>query len=85
MASTTEPKNILTATAWYLTPDSDKIQKIPTVIVHGRYDVVCPPISAFEVSKRLPHAKVVMAADSGHSAWEPGTTKALVEACRAFK
>ena len=62
-----------------------RIRHLPTVVVHGRYDVVCPPASAFELSKELPRAKVEMVADSGHSAWEPGTTKALVEACAAFQ
>lgn len=61
------------------------LASIPTVIVHGRYDVVCPPASALAVAKRVPHAKLVMVADSGHSAWEPGTTKALVEATEGFK
>ena len=42
MASTTEPKNILTATAWYLTPDSDKIQKIPLPVDFNGYDAVRP-------------------------------------------
>jgi len=67
----------------WLLDQLDRIRHIPTTIVHGRYDVVCPPASAFELSQRVPHARVVMVADSGHSAWEPGTTKALVEACAA--
>ena len=62
----------------------DGIQDIPTVVVHGRYDVVCPPASAFQLSKKLPKAKVIMAADSGHAAWEPTTTRALVEATNSF-
>ena len=57
-----------------------KIAHVPTVIVHGRYDVVCPPVSAHEVAKQMGHATLVMVPDSGHSAWEPGTTAALVEA-----
>ena len=68
----------------WLLDQLDRLAAIPTTIVHGRYDVVCPPVSAFEVSQKMPHAKLVMVADSGHSAWEPGTTKALVDACKAF-
>jgi len=60
-------------------------QGIPTVIVHGRYDVVCPPASAYELSLALPDAKLVMVPDSGHSGWEPGTTRALVEATDSLK
>lgn len=63
----------------------ERIRHIPTTIVHGRYDVVCPPRSAYELGQGLPQAKVVMVADSGHSAWEPGTTKALVEACEEYQ
>lgn len=59
--------------------------KVPTVIVHGRYDIVCPPASAFALSQAIPHAVVTMVADSGHSAWEPGTTRALVEATGQFE
>ena len=65
----------------WLLDQCEALKHIPTTIVHGRYDVVCPPNSAYELSRRLPEAKVVMVPDSGHSAWEPGTTKALVEAC----
>jgi len=60
------------------------ISHLPTVIVHGRYDVVCPPASAYELKGRMPHAALHMVVDSGHSAWEPGTTAALVGATRRF-
>ncbi|KAJ3099709.1 hypothetical protein HK100_004846, partial [Physocladia obscura] len=63
----------------------DKIQHIPTVIVQvynetpclGRYDVVCPATTAWELHKKLPDAEFHFVADSGHSAKEPGTTKLL--------
>ena len=61
------------------------IKHIPTVIVHGRYDVVCPPASAHALAKALPDAKLCMVSDSGHSAWEPNTTRALIEATEEFK
>ena len=68
----------------WLLDQLEQIRHVPTVIVHGRYDVVCPPASAHALARALPHAEVRMVGDSGHSAWEPGTTRALVAACAAF-
>jgi proline iminopeptidase len=62
-----------------------KLTKIPTVIVQGRYDMVCPPITAWELSQAMPHAEFHMIADAGHSAMETGTTSALVAATEKFK
>ncbi|MDD2833063.1 MAG: prolyl aminopeptidase [Methylotenera sp.] len=58
---------------------------IPTIIVQGRYDMVCPPITAWELKQAMPHAEFYMIADAGHSAMEAGTTSALVAATEAFK
>jgi proline iminopeptidase len=46
----------------------DKIRKIPCSIVQGRYDVVCPPITAWELHKEWPESKLYWIADAGHSA-----------------
>jgi proline iminopeptidase len=62
-----------------------KLSKIPTVIIQGRYDMVCPPQTAWELSNALPHAKFIMVSDAGHSAMEPGTLSELVKATNAFK
>jgi proline iminopeptidase len=62
-----------------------KALSIPTTIIQGRYDMVCPPISAWELKNVMPHAKFLMIADAGHSAMEAGITSALVEATEAFK
>jgi proline iminopeptidase len=62
-----------------------KLAAIPTVIVQGRYDMVCPPITAWELGKAMPHAEFHMIADAGHSAMEAGTTSALVSATQKFK
>lgn len=62
-----------------------KLAAIPTVIVQGRYDMVCPPITAWELSQAMPHAEFHMIADAGHSAMEAGTTSALVAATEKFK
>jgi len=61
------------------------LSHIPTVIVQGRYDMVCPPLTAWDLKKAMPHAQFHMVADAGHSAMEPGTTSALVAATEQFK
>lgn len=58
---------------------------IPTVIVQGRYDMVCPPVTAWQLARAMPHAEFVMVADAGHSAMETGITSALVAATEYFK
>jgi proline iminopeptidase len=62
-----------------------KLNDIPTVIVQGRYDMVCPPTTAWELARAMPHAEFVMIADAGHSAMETGVTSALVAATEKFK
>ena len=64
---------------------SQKLSHIPTTIVQGRYDMVCPPISAWELARAMPHAKLVMVPDAGHSAMEVGITSALVSATDQYK
>ena len=58
---------------------------IPTTIIQGRYDMVCPPITAWELKQAMPHAEFEMIADAGHSAMEAGITSALVKATENFK
>ena len=62
----------------------DRIRAIPAVIVQGRYDVVCPMMSAWELSKAWPEAKLQIVSDSGHSSREPGIMRALIAATDAF-
>ena len=69
----------------YLVENVDKIRKIPTVIVQGRYDVVCPMTSAWELHKAFPEAVLTVVPDAGHSVSEPGIASALVEAMDRFK
>lgn len=61
------------------------LQKIPIVIVQGRYDMVCPPKTAYELAMQIPHAELIMVPDAGHSASENGTLKALIQATENFK
>jgi proline iminopeptidase len=49
------------------------------VIVQGRYDVVCPMRSAWDLHRAWPEAKFIVVPDSGHSMTEPGIRSALIE------
>ncbi|MFE4106535.1 prolyl aminopeptidase [Almyronema epifaneia] len=62
----------------------DRIRHIPAVIVQGRYDVVCPMVSAWELHCAWPEAEFVVVADAGHAATEPGIVHALIEASDRF-
>jgi proline iminopeptidase len=62
----------------YLLDNVHKIRGIPAVIVQGRYDVVCPMTSAWELHRALPEAEFIVVPDSGHSVSEKGITAALV-------
>ena len=64
---------------------SQQLSHIPTTIVQGRYDMVCPPQTAWELSRAMPHAKFVMVPDAGHSAMEAGITSALVNATDHYR
>lgn len=61
-----------------------RIRHIPCVIVQGRYDVVCPMTTAWELHKAWPEAQLVVVPDAGHSAAEPGIVDALVRASDTF-
>ncbi len=62
-----------------------KLSNIPTAIVQGRYDMVCPPQTSWLLSKAMPHAEYTIVQDAGHSAMEPGVISALVSATEKFK
>jgi len=68
-----------------LLQDVHKIQHIPAVIVQGRYDMVCPPASAYALHQAWPEAQYIVVPDAGHSALEPGIRRALVQATEQFK
>jgi proline iminopeptidase len=55
-----------------------RIRHIPTVIVQGRYDVVCPLVTAWDLHRAFPEASLRIVPDAGHSAFEPGTVHELV-------
>ncbi|QCU91078.1 prolyl aminopeptidase [Thiomicrorhabdus sediminis] len=62
----------------------DTIKHIPTTIIHGRYDMVCPINQAFDLKEQLPEAQMVICNHSGHSAFEAEITLALVSATDEF-
>ena len=62
-----------------------RLRNIPAVIVQGRYDVVCPMRSAWDLHRAWPEADLRIVADSGHSAFEPGITHELICATDRFR
>ncbi|HYO95573.1 MAG TPA: prolyl aminopeptidase, partial [Polyangiaceae bacterium] len=67
-----------------LIEDVGRIRHIPGVIVQGRYDVVCPPQSAWDLSRAWPEARLALVPDAGHSAYEPGIVHELINATDVF-
>lgn len=62
-----------------------KIADIPGIIVQGRYDVVTPPITAWELHRAWPKSELVIAPDAGHAVSEPSITTALLNATDMFR
>ncbi len=62
-----------------------RLRNIPAVIVQGRYDAVCPIVSADDLHRAWPEADYIVVPDAGHSAWEPGICAELVKALETFK
>ncbi|QKT07647.1 prolyl aminopeptidase [Gordonia sp. X0973] len=60
------------------------IAEIPAVIVQGRYDVVCPMRSAWDLHRAWPSAELTIVDDAGHASFEPGIVDALVAATDGF-
>lgn len=57
---------------------ADRLKEIPGIIVHGRYDVVCPLDNALDLSRAWPEAELRIIRDAGHSASEPAIVDALI-------
>jgi proline iminopeptidase len=62
-----------------------RVRKVPAVIVQGRYDAVCPIVTADDLHRAWPEAEYIVVPDAGHSAWEPGICAELVKATERFK
>ena len=65
--------------------DVEKIRHLPAVIVQGRYDMVCPAVSAWDLHRAWPGSRLVLVPAAGHSADEPGIVSALVDATEEWK
>jgi proline iminopeptidase len=73
----------------FLRPDQllqevSKLTGIPGVIVQGRYDLICPMTSAWELHKAWKGSELIVVPDAGHSATEPGLRNALIETTDRF-
>ncbi len=64
----------------FILDNINRIELVPTTIIQGRYDVVCPVRSAWDLQKKLKKAKLIIVPDSGHSMSEKGITKELIKA-----
>lgn len=65
--------------------EASKLKDIPVTIVNGRYDMICPPITAWRLHKELPKSKLVIVEEAGHSEGEPGIVQALLAAVADFE
>jgi proline iminopeptidase len=68
-----------------LLTNAERIRHIPTVIVQGRYDIVCPMTSAWALHRAFPEADLHIVPDAGHAATEPGNIHELIEATDRFR
>lgn len=67
-----------------LLADVDRVRQIPAVMVQGRYDVVCPMRSAWDLHRAWPEAELIVVPDAGHSITEKGIQDALIAATDRF-
>ena len=61
------------------------IESIPTKIVQGRYDVVCPVRSAWDLNKKLKNSELIIVKDAGHSMSEKGISMELIKAVKGIE
>ncbi len=69
----------------YILNNAEKIKDIPTIIVHGRYDLDCRAIGAYELSKKLDKCELNIVDATGHSSGEPGIVDGLIKATDKFR
>lgn len=68
-----------------LLQEASKMRSIPTVIVQGRYDVICPPVTAYRLHQALSKSRLIIVEGSGHSSGEPRMRSALIEAVKSTR
>jgi len=64
----------------YLLRGMERIRHLPGTIVQGRYDLLCPPMTATQLHQAWPGSRLILVEDAGHSATEPGIRSALITA-----
>ncbi len=69
----------------FILENCDKIEHIPTRIIHGRYDVVCPVKNAWDLHHRLPKSTLNIIPNAGHSLFEPAILSSVIEACHELE
>ena len=69
----------------YILNNATRIKHIHTTIINGRYDVICPPVSATELHELLPLSELLIAPDGGHASSDPGVSRLLVETMEKLK
>ncbi|HEY6334255.1 MAG TPA: prolyl aminopeptidase [Alphaproteobacteria bacterium] len=69
----------------FILDNISRIRHLPAVIVQGRYDAVCPVVTADELHRTWPEARYQVIPDAGHSAMEPGIRSALLDATDGFR
>ena len=62
-----------------------RIRHLPCIIVQGRYDVICPPVTADALARAWPEAEHIVVPDAGHSVREPGITRELIFAVKRMQ
>jgi len=65
--------------------DVGRLHGIPATIVQGRYDVICPPATAWRLQQAWPQCRLQIIGDAGHSAFEPGIQAALIAAMDSYR
>lgn len=68
-----------------LLQNADKLKDIPIILINGRYDVICPPITAYRLHQKLPKSKLIIVEKAGHSSMEPGIQRELLSAVKQFE
>ncbi|MBN2563564.1 MAG: prolyl aminopeptidase [Phycisphaerae bacterium] len=65
--------------------EAGRLKDIPTVIVHGRYDMICPPVNAWRLHEAVPGSRLVLVEAAGHSGGSPRMRAALIEAVKSLE
>jgi len=68
----------------HLIENVDKIRHIPGVIIHGRYDIICPVVQAWDLHQAWPEADLHIIPDAGHSIFEEGIKDKILEYTEKF-